>query len=227
MQRLRLRFGRGAPVRFISHLDTMRCWERVFRRASVPIEYTQGFTPHPKIAVAVPLAVGVTSDAEVMDVWLRKWVPPQSAMMLARRELPPGFTLFDVVEVPEGAPALQVSVRTARYRCVAGHPEGLDVVRGAVDSFLRSESVVHSFSRGEEVRTVDLRPFVHSIEVTPCPDTLFSIDLEVSVGQDGSARPDHVLSVLGFALPAESIHRMTLSFGWPEEKPRRPSAHQR
>ena len=78
MQRLRVSFGRGVPARFISHLDVMRCWERVFRRASIPVEYTQGFTPHPKIAVAAPLAVGFTGEAELMDVWLRKWMPPDA-----------------------------------------------------------------------------------------------------------------------------------------------------
>jgi len=217
MQRLRLRFGRGAPVRFISHLDTVRCWERVFRRAAIPLEYTQGFTPHPKIAVAAPLAVGVTSDAELMDIWLRKWIPPQSAMMLARRELPSGFVLFDAWEVPSGAPGLQASVRMARYRCVAVHPEGVAGASRAVDSFLQSESVVYSFTRQEETRSIDLRPLVHSIAIEPGPGDSCRVDLDVSIGQEGSARPDHVLGMLGFSLPAESIHRVALSFGWQEE----------
>jgi len=217
MQRLRLRFGRGATVRFISHLDTLRCWERVFRRASIPLEYTQGFSPHPKIAVAVPLAVGVTGDAELMDIWLRKWMPPQSAMMLVRREIPSGFVLLDAWEVPVGAPGLQASLRTARYRCVAVHPEGVAAAHRAVEVFLQSESVVYSFTRQEETRSIDLRPLVHAIAVEPGPGDSCRMDLNVSIGQEGSARPDHVLGVLGFSLPAESVERVALSFGWQEE----------
>jgi radical SAM-linked protein len=218
MQRLRLKFGRGTPVRFISHLDMMRCWERIFRRASVPLDYTKGFTPHPRMAVAAPLAVGVTSDAELMDVWLRKWIPPQSAMMMVRGELPMGFTVSDVWEVPSGAPALQASLRMAQYRCVAVHPAGLDAARGAADAFLQAASVVHSFARKDEMRSVDLRPLVHSLAVQPGADACCRVDLEVSIGQEGSARPDHVLEVLGFTLPAVSIQRVALGFGWPEEE---------
>ena len=216
MQRLRLKFGREAPVRFISHLDTVRCWERVFRRASIPLEYTQGFTPHPKIAVAAPLAVGVTSDSELLDIWLRKWVPPQSVMMMARGDLPAGFSLLEVWEVPNGAPALQATVRTARYECVALHPAGVVEAGWAADAFLQAKSVVHSFARGEETKSIDLRPLVHSIAVEAGPGDSCRIDIEVSIGQEGSARPDHVLRVLGCIVPAIAIHRAALSFEAPD-----------
>ena len=199
----------------MSHLDTVRCWERVFRRASIPLEYTQGFSPHPRISVAVPLAVGVTSNAELMDVWLRKWVPPPSAMMLARREMPAGFEVLDAWEVPLGAPALQASVQMASYRCVAAHVGGFAAVERAVEAFIQAERVVYRFTRGEEERETDLRPLVHSIMVEPSHDVSWLVALDVSVGQQGTARPDHVLSALGFALPAESIQRVALSFDYP------------
>jgi len=219
MQRLRLKFGRGAAVRFISHVDTMRCWERVFRRAAIPLEYTQGFSPHPKIALAAPMAVGVTGDAELMDIWLRKWMPPQAVIMRGRRELPSGFELLDAWEVPEGAPAPQALVRRARYRCVAVHEGGLPEARRAVDAFLAAESVVHRFSRGEEEKEVDLRPHVRSIGVEPESDDSCLVEMEVDIGQEGSARPDHVLGVLGFSLPAASIKRVELSFEPPDGGP--------
>ncbi len=218
MQRLRLKFGRGASVRFISHLDSIRCWERVFRRASIPLAYTQGFSPHPRIAVAAPLAVGITSNSELMDIWLRKWIPPESAMMLVRRELPSGFTLLETMEVPEGAPALQASVRRAFYRCSAVHPGGCEGARSAVELFLRSDSTLHVFPRGDEMREVDLRPLVHSLVLEAGDDGSCLVDMEVSIGQEGSARPDHVLTVLGFPTPVQSIVRTALTFEWPENE---------
>ncbi|PIW40369.1 MAG: hypothetical protein COW22_02130, partial [Chloroflexi bacterium CG15_BIG_FIL_POST_REV_8_21_14_020_46_15] len=78
MQRLRVRFGRGEEVKFIAHLDIVRFWERAFRRAEIPLAYSQGFTPHPRISLAAPLPVGVTSEFELMDVWLKQWMPPKS-----------------------------------------------------------------------------------------------------------------------------------------------------
>lgn len=193
----------------------MRFWARLFRRASIPIEYTQGFTPHPRMAVAAPLAVGVTGDAELMDIWLRKWLPPQSAVMMARRQLPDGFVLLDAWEVPVGAPGLQATVRTARYVCVASHAGGVVAAQGAVDAFLRAESVVYSFKRGEEERSVDLRPLVHSVAVRQEVDDLCRVEVEVAIGQEGSARPDHILGALGFSAPAVSIHRVGLYFESP------------
>ncbi len=212
MQRVRLRFGREGPVRFISHLDTVRCWDRVFRRAFIPLEYSQGFTPHPKIAVAAPLAVGFTSEAELMDIWVRKWLPPESVVMMARSQLPVGFVLFDAWEVPTGAPALQTMIRMARYCCVAWHDGGVSGAVDATRAFLQAETAIHQFVRGDEVKSTDLRPHVRTITVEQRPDDWCSIEMLVNIGQEGSARPDHVLAALGFSAPEKSIHRLELLF---------------
>lgn len=210
MERLRLRFGRQDPVRFISHLDTVRCWERMCRRAALPLEYSHGFTPHPKIAVAAPLAVGFTSEAELMDIWLRKWVPPESAFMMLREQLPNGFMLFQTWEMPQSAPGLQAAIRKARYHCVAWHEGGVRAACNAAQEFLDSESVLHEYVRGDEVKSIDLRPLVHGVTVSPVEEGWCHVDLMVSAGQGGSARPDHVLAVLAFTTPAASIHRVEL-----------------
>jgi len=169
------------------------------------------------MAVAAPLAVGVISNAEVMDIWLRKWLPPQSVLMMARRELPAGFTLYDTWSVPAGAPALQASVQSARYRCIAVHPLGIAAARDNVKAFMAAQKVMHTFMRGDEERSVDIRPLVGSVMVDSNPDGGCVIEMQVSIGQTGSARPDHLLDLLGFMLPAEEICRTELSFGWPGE----------
>jgi len=211
MQRLRISFGRGAPVRFISHLDTVRCWERVFRRASIPIEYTQGFTPHPKLAVAAPLPVGFAAEAELMDIWVRKWMPPDAVIMMARRQLPVGFAVNSVWEVPESIPALQAVVRAARYRCVAAHPGGLAAAEAAVRAFLDSASFEYEYLRAGVEKKQDLRPLVKALSVCAGEGEACRVDMVVTLGQEGGARPDHVLAALGFVEPFESIHRESLS----------------
>ena len=70
MHRLRLKFSRGEQLKFLSHLDLMRLWERAFRRAGMELAYSEGFSPHPRISLAAPLSVGITSIAELMDVFL-------------------------------------------------------------------------------------------------------------------------------------------------------------
>ena len=69
MQRIRIKFNRGEEIKFISHLDITRLWERALRRAGVPLAYSQGFSPHPQLSFAVPLAVGMTSEAELLDIF--------------------------------------------------------------------------------------------------------------------------------------------------------------
>ena len=211
MQRLRLRYSRGEEARFISHLDTMRCWERVFRRAGVPLEYTHGFTPHPRIAFGAPLAVGFTSEAELMDVWIRRWMPPDSVVMLARREMPSGFEVYGAMEMPLSAASLQSVVRSAAYRCVATHPSGVGGARQAAEAFLKADTVQHAVTRGDSVKTLELRPLVRSIELNAATDENCEVLMQVSLSQEGTVRPEHVLEVLGFSEPAESIHRAALS----------------
>src|SRR5579862_3363209 len=67
-RRLRVRFTKGEEVRYISHLDLMRTWERILRRAGIKLAHSQGFNPRPRLVFAAPLSVGVTSDAEIVDV---------------------------------------------------------------------------------------------------------------------------------------------------------------
>ena len=136
--------------------------------------------------------------------------------MRGRRELPAGFELYEAWEVPLGAPALQALIRMARYECVAVHAGGVPAAREAAAAFLRCDSVVHNYSRAEEEKSVDLRPLVRSIAVEPGPGALCRVALEVSIGQEGSARPEHVLEELGFSLPAESTRRVALSFESPD-----------
>ena len=116
MERIRVRFGRKEEVKFISHLDIVRFWERALIRAAMPLAHSQGFTPHPRISVAAPLAVGVTSEAELMDVWLNYWMPPQSFMMEVRSQLPQGFEILEAWGVGLSMPSVQSCVAFAEYR---------------------------------------------------------------------------------------------------------------
>jgi radical SAM-linked protein len=80
MQRLRLRFSRGARLKYISHLDLIRLWHRAFRRAGLELAYSEGFNPHPRIQIAAPLPLGVTGESELMDVVFARAYMPQSVM---------------------------------------------------------------------------------------------------------------------------------------------------
>ena len=115
MQRLRIRFSRGEEIKYISHLDIMRLWQRALNRAGMALAYSEGFNPHPRMSLAAPLALGVTSDAELMDIVLAKFVSPHSFTAAVGRQLPRGITISGVYNTPLTMPSLQSQVRQAEY----------------------------------------------------------------------------------------------------------------
>ena len=116
MSRLRVRFSRGDSLKFISHLDIIRLWHRALRRAGIELAYSEGFNPHPRLSLAVPLALGITSDAELMDIFVTRSISPHSFNAMLDRQLPPGIDILQVCLVSPTLPALQSQVRFAEYR---------------------------------------------------------------------------------------------------------------
>jgi len=225
MQRLRLRFGRGDEVKFISHLDVVRFWERAFRRARIPLAYSQGFTPHPRISLAAPLAVGVTSEAELMDVWLSRWMPTQSLVMRTRSQLPCGFEIFDAWEVGLNIPSLQSCLAFAEYRVEVKSGKSEQDVEVSLHSLLQARELPWHHSRGGIAKAYDLRALIDDLWVIGHhPEPLATGHSEDRLGEGstcvlgmrlrcdakGSGRPEQVVAALGFPQYPESIHRTRL-----------------
>ncbi len=134
MQRLRIKFSRGEEIKYISHLDLMRLWERALRRSGVPIAYSQGFSPRPKISLAAPLAVGVTSEGELMALFMARRVSPQFFIKAVSQQLPPGIEVLEVQEIGLRVPSLQSQVRYAEYRVDVETDKNLQEVQLALRS---------------------------------------------------------------------------------------------
>lgn len=211
MQRVRVRFGRGEDVWYISHLDTVRFWERAFRRAGVRLAYSQGYTPRPRMSFAAPLALGVTSEAELMDVWLRVWMPPQSLLMSLRAQLPPGFCIYDAWEVPLGAPSVQSCVAMAEYRVKTRRQMDECQVRESMRRLLEARELPWQHRRGDEVRSYDLRPLVHDVWLEEAAGPTYTLGMRLRCDQSGSGRPEQVAAALGFSEQPLCIHRTRLA----------------
>ena len=210
MQRLRLRFGRGEEVKFIAHLDVMRFWERALRRAGISLAYTQGFTPHPRISLAAPLPVGVTSEAELMDVWLYRWMPPQSFIMMVKNQLPHGFDIFEVWEVGLNMPSLQSSLAFAEYRVEIRRERTEQDVETFLYSLLQAKEFPWHHSRGNKMHFYDLRALIDDLWLIDYHDSLCILGMRLHCDTSGSGRPEQVSAALGFSQYPESIHRTKL-----------------
>jgi len=208
VQRLRVTFGRGEEMKYITHLDLMRFWERALRRAEVPIAYSEGFSPHAQISLAAPLPVGTTSASELMDVFLQERIPPKTLIQKLAPTLPAGASVLAVEEVGLGLPALQASVRFAEYEVDVEPPEGVDVER-AVEDLLRAESIAWQHKREEEVRSYDLRPLVDEVRVVRNDAEGVRLRMRLRSDSTGSGRPEQVAAALGLGTPRR-IHRTKL-----------------
>ena len=210
MQRLRIKFSRGEEIKFISHLDLMRCWERALRRAAVPLAYSEGFSPHPRISMAAPLALGVTSEAELMDINVTRWVSPHWFASGLSRQLPTGLSIIGVFPVATTLPSLQAAVRLAEYRVGLPPHMGKAEAEAAIERLLSLDRLPWRHLRDTGERNYDLRALVEDIWVMSWSPTSGEMGMTLRCDSGGSGRPEQVALALGFDGFPTSIHRTKL-----------------
>jgi radical SAM-linked protein len=210
MQRLRIRFCRGAEIKFISHLDIIRLWQRALHRAEIPLAYSEGFNPHPRISLAVPLAIGVTSEAELMDIFCTKWVSPHWFSAAVSRQLPPGIEILQVYPINLSQPSLQSQVRYAEYKVeVETEKEPTDIESG-LSSLLSAEHLPWQHQRDTGIRSYDLRALIDNLRLIDYHRPYCTIGMTLRCDNSGSGRPEQVAAALGFTHNPQSMHRTKL-----------------
>lgn len=210
MERLRIRLSRGQEIQFISHLDIMRLWARALRRAQIPLAYSEGFNPHPRISLAAPLPVGVTSEAELMDVFIAKWVSPHWFTTAVSHQLPPGIEILGVYQIALSMPSLQSQVRYAEYRAEVESAKGQKGVESAISGLLALEHLPWHHQRDTGRRSYDLRALIDDLWLVDWRDPYCAIGMRLRCDSGGSGRPEQVVSALGFTHYPKSIHRTKL-----------------
>lgn len=209
-QRLRVTFTKGEEVKYISHLDLLRVWERALRRAGVPLFHSKGYNPRPKISVAAPLAVGVTGQREVLDVVLDRPLAPLDFATAVKRQLPAGLSLLEVEEVYSTLPSLQTQVRSADYEATVEGTAETANIEDRLTALLDSESL----PRKRRNKEYDLRPLVEDLWLEEEEEEgQYTLGMRLRTGEGGTGRPDEVLAELGLADQVRSITRARLHFG--------------
>lgn len=207
-QRLRITFSKGENLRYISHLDLTRTWERVLRRAGMPVAYSKGYHPHPKMVFAAALPVGCTGEAEVMDILLSQPMPPRRVLRGLSPHMPNGLTAVDVTPVYESAPALPTLLHGADYESVIETGRSIEDVTRQCQTLLARGSVPRAY-RG---KSYDLRPLIDALEVLKLNGRHLLLDMRLAAGQRGTGRPEEVLDELGLANTCHHCHRRQLHF---------------
>jgi radical SAM-linked protein len=207
MQRIRIHFAKTPAMRFTGHLDLFRAWERSIRRAGLPLAYSQGFNPHPRINLAAALPLGFTSDAEIADVWLDPDMDLQAVEQALEPALPPGIHAQAYAQVDLHAPALQTQVEAADYEVIFLTPQ--DGLEQRVQELLAQPEI----QRKRRGKTYDLRPLIMDISpLLPGENGEQRLFLRLVAKENATGRPDEIVLAL-YADPAEArVHRVALVF---------------
>ncbi len=204
MPRVRMEFSKGEEVRFLSHLDLVKAFERAIRRAAIPIAFSEGFNPHPKMNFASALAVGVTSDREYIDIELRESMAAGEVMARLCAALPAGIRLSGAMAVPDNSPALMAVVNRAEYRVkvpAVGSPD-IGSLTGAIARFMDSSEVMIMKRTKKGIQPRNIRPGIIKFAGSVNGNTIeFSI-LTVT-GSAGNVRPEEVVNAFAGCLGQE------------------------
>lgn len=209
-QRVRVHYAKGDALRYISHLDLTRTWERVFRRAGLPVAYSQGFNPRPRFQMAAALPVGVTGRAELLDLWLAQPLAPEAVVGRLRPSLPSGLDVLAVHEVPLRSPSMQSQMRAADYRAEVRTAEPLEAVEARVQMLLDSPSVLRQRHHKGKWQSYDLRPMIQVVTVQPGKPGTHALLMRLQTSPEGAGRPDALLEALGLGLAPHTITRTNL-----------------
>ena len=210
MQRLRITFSQGEELKYISHLDLMRLWQRVLRRADIPLAYSQGFSPHPKLSLAAPLAIGVISSGELMDIFLQHRVSPRFFIKAVSQQLPTGLDISEVVEIGLGLPSLQSQVSCAEYEVTLETNKETEEVNISIKSLLAKDSLPWQHARDKEIRKYDLRSLINNIWLLDWNPPECTLGMLLRCDSRGTGRTEQVVSALGFENAPKTIHRTRL-----------------
>ena len=206
--RARITFTKQGALRYTGHLDLHRLWERAMRRADLPLSYSQGFHPQPKISIAAALPLGFSSRAEVVDVRFNEEISTEEIASRLKDNLPVDIKVTKVEGVDERAPALQTQVRSAKYEVHLTEPVDKSDLTRKVGELMMSESL----PRQRRGKSYDLRPLIETLDVVTEANGKVSLRMTLSARDGATGRPEEVLNMLDIEPEYTSVERTRLIF---------------
>lgn len=220
-------YHKGRALAMISHLDVQRTLQRAFRRAGLPLLYSNGFNPHPQFSFATAAATGMSSDCEWFEVQLFEPIAPEEFVRRANAAMPEGMSVTDAFEPPEGFGSLSAKLRAALYRvelCFDSPIDG-EKLKQTLEAMLSGEIVVNKRTKSG-VRPVDMRPYILEVSVEEVGDGKAVLRVLGKLQADGGLRVDAFVDALLERLDAQAtyaLHRMRIYFADDGFLPRLPS----
>ncbi|WP_069649232.1 TIGR03936 family radical SAM-associated protein [Caloranaerobacter ferrireducens] len=201
MSTIRVKFSKNDEMKYISHLDLMRLFQRAFRRADIPIRYSQGFNPHPKFSLATALPIGVTSDGEYMDVELENDLDRDEFINRLNDVLPKGVRILSGKYIKAGK-SLMSLIEWSDYVIefyVTGDISKEDI-ENCIKEILKKDEIyikkVKIKNKKEIIKEVDIRNSIKNLKLLVIEDKRIVIRTTLKSGSKGNLKPKYIIDVI-------------------------------
>ena len=202
MSKYALMFTKTGLIRFTSHLDLLRMFKRAFRRAGIPVSYSQGFNPHPKMGFCQPLSLGYTGLGELIEFQTDSDKGCNQWMELMKESLPDGIDLISLGLIAEGQKSMAASCCAADYEICFRIPYRLKDFDRIVNDFMSQDSIlVSKRSKSGKVSDIDIKGKIQSLEVKD-KDGMLALEATLDSGSSSNLSPELLIKAFcEYALP--------------------------
>ncbi len=206
MYRMRITFSKFGKARWIGNLDLHRTWARILRRAKVPIAYSQGFNPQPRMQLASALPLGSMSECEILDIWVLESIATVTLQNDLATGLPSGIEVIEIAAVDLKEKSLQSRLRAAEYIIELEDDIDLKGLQQIIDKLLSMKSIIRQ-NRGKDY---DMRSLIHVLDIVSGDSIPQKMFVRLSACPGATGRPSELLKYMG--ITAKSINRTKLLF---------------
>lgn len=216
MSKMRLKYIKGNEVKYISHLDLLRTFQRAIKRAEIPIQYSQGFNPHPIVSFGLPLPVGTTSESEYMEMELAADIEAAHVAARLNKALPKGIKILEAVTVTDKKDKILNKICLASYDVTVHLKKKSDMdFSQALLKLTASDKLVVEKSTKKGIKEVDILQDIHALEVAAQGEKKVVFRMQLSAGSARNLKPELVLQAVekyvpGFEIDFAAIHRTKL-----------------
>jgi len=199
VQKIRIRLSKEGEARFISHRELNNALIRALRRAELPVAFSQGFTPHPKISFSQPSSVGVESYAEFVDIELHAKIDPRELMQRLNDTLPKSLRILESYEIPLKTPHLSNQIIQSIYRVSVprAFAGGREECQAKILQFIDNHEIwFERRKHNKKGEKINIRPLVEEIQIIDEKPETIVLEMNLKDSNAGKGRPDEVLQLL-------------------------------
>ncbi|HKM22068.1 MAG TPA: TIGR03936 family radical SAM-associated protein [Lachnospiraceae bacterium] len=212
--KIRIKFSKHGAIRYIGHLDMMRYFQKLMRRAEIDIKYSTGMSPHQIMSFAMPLGVGVESDGEYLDIEVEHTDSSAHSINRLNSIMSEGIVITEYKQLPDDAKNAMASVAAADYevKIREEYMSEFDVRKTLSDFAAQKEILIIKKTKKSE-KEIDLKPYIYQMHLLETPnqsDVCPTIFMQLSAGSEVNIKPNLVMEALytfaGSSLPEYALH---------------------